>query len=113
VTADSYHRLRGAGSCAAAGLLLALASTTALANRALAEKNGCLGCHAAAVKLVGPAYQEVAARYAGKADAVATVAQHIRAGGSGQWGDVPMPPQAQLSEADATKLARWILGGAK
>ena len=64
-------------------------------------------------KLVGPAYREVAEKYKGQADAQATVVQHIREGGSGRWGDVPMPPQKQLTEAQARTLAAWILGGAK
>ena len=85
----------------------------ALANKALADKQGCLGCHAAATKLVGPAYRDVAAKYAGDASAVAAVAQSIRNGGAGKWGEMAMPPQKQVSEADAKKLARWILDGAK
>ena len=85
----------------------------AFANKSLAEKHSCLGCHAAATKLVGPGYREVAAKYAGNADAVAALAQSIRNGGVGKWGEMPMPPQKQVSEADAKKLARWILDGAK
>jgi cytochrome c len=93
--------------------LLALASTGAWANADLAKKNNCLACHAADKKIVGPAYQDVAKKYAGQADAEATVAKNIKAGGSGKWGPIPMPPQAQLSDADAKSLATWILGGAK
>ena len=92
--------------------LIALAGP-AFASKALAEKQGCLGCHAAATKLVGPGYREVAAKYAGDAGAEAALAQSIRNGGAGKWGEMPMPPQKQVSEADAKKLARWILGGAK
>ena len=85
----------------------------AFANKALAEKHGCLGCHAVAAKLVGPAYRDVASKYAGDANAAAAVAQSIRNGGSGKWGEIPMPPQTQVTEAEAKKLARWILDGAK
>ena len=88
-------------------------SGPAFANKALAEKSGCLGCHAAATKLVGPAYRDVAAKYAGDANAGAALVQSIRNGGSGKWGEIPMPPQNLVSEADAKKLARWILDGAK
>lgn len=84
-----------------------------LASKALAEKHSCLGCHAAATAWVGPAYRDVAARYAGDASASAMLAQSIRKGGAGKWGAMPMPPQQQVSEADAKKLARWILDGAK
>ena len=92
--------------------MIALAGP-AFANKALADKQGCLGCHAAATKLVGPAYSEVAAKYAGDAGAVAALALSIRNGGAGKWGEMPMPPQKQVSEADAKKLAHWILDGAK
>ena len=93
--------------------LLVITPFAAHANKALADKNGCLGCHAAAVKLVGPAYKEVAAKYADQPDATEMLAKSIRAGGTGKWGEMAMPPQSQLSEADAKKLAAWILGGAK
>ena len=97
-------------------LLLAVllgASAPAFASSALANKYGCLGCHAAAAKLVGPSYQEVAAKYAGDKGAVEVLVKSIRNGGTGKWGDMAMPPQAQVSEADAKRLATWILGGAR
>ncbi len=93
--------------------LLAAFSSNGHASNALAKKNDCLGCHAAATKLVGPAYQEVAAKYAGQSDARDVLVQSIRNGSVGKWGDVPMPPHPKLSEADAKRLATWILGGAK
>lgn len=83
------------------------------ANQALAQKNACMACHAVDKKLVGPAYQDVAKKYAGQADAQAQLAKSIKAGGSGKWGAVPMPPQAALSDADANTLAAWILAGSK
>ncbi len=93
--------------------LIALASTSVCANADLAKKNNCLSCHAVDKKIVGPAYQDVAKKYAGQADAEATLAKNIKAGGSGKWGPIPMPPQAQLSDADAKALAAWVLAGAK
>jgi cytochrome c len=93
--------------------LIALASTSVWANADLAKKNNCLSCHAVDKKIVGPAYQDVAKKYAGQADAEATLAKNIKAGGSGKWGPIPMPPQAQLSDADAKALAAWVLAGAK
>ncbi|MEY4491131.1 MAG: hypothetical protein RLY41_937 [Pseudomonadota bacterium] len=93
--------------------LFAIAATSAWANADLAKKNNCLACHATDKKIVGPAYQDVAKKYAGQADAEAALAKSIKAGGSGKWGPIPMPPQAQLSDADAKTLAAWILGGAK
>jgi len=91
--------------------LLALMSSPAFANLALAQKNACMACHAVDKKLVGPAYQDVAKKYAGKS--ADELAKSIKAGGSGKWGPVPMPAQAALSDADAKTLAVWILSGAK
>lgn len=86
---------------------------TAHANKTLAEKRGCLGCHAVATKLVGPAFEAVSAKYADQPNAKEMLAQSIHLGGVGKWGDMPMPAQTQLSPVDANKLAVWILGGAK
>ncbi len=91
--------------------LTAVLSTPAFANLALAQKNACMACHAVDKKLVGPAYQDVAKKYAGKS--AEELAKSIKAGGSGKWGPVPMPAQAALSDADAKTLAAWILAGAK
>ena len=60
-------------------------------------------------KLVGPAYKDVAAKYAGQADAQASLVQSIRNGSVGKWGELPMPAHPKLSEADAKKLAAWVL----
>ncbi|HEX9718576.1 MAG TPA: c-type cytochrome [Ramlibacter sp.] len=90
-----------------------LAAAPVFAGKELATKNACLACHATDKKLVGPAYQDVAKKYAGQKDAEATLAKSIKAGGSGKWGPVPMPAQAALSDADAKTLAAWVLGGAK
>jgi cytochrome c len=95
-------------------LLLALAAsvavaTPALADLALATSKNCMACHAVDKKLVGPAYKDVAAKYAGQKDAVDKLAVKIMKGGSGVWGPVPMPANTQVSEADARKLAAWVL----
>ncbi|MCP5286727.1 MAG: c-type cytochrome [Burkholderiaceae bacterium] len=100
-------------SLAVAALALGAAATPAFANLALAQKNACMACHAVDKKLVGPAYADVAKKYAGQKDAVDKLKASIKAGGSGKWGPVPMPPQAQLSDADLTTLATWVAGGAK
>ena len=98
-----------------AGVVLAfgLVWAPAHADQQLAQKKACLACHMVDKKLVGPAFREVAKKYAGNADALAQVASSIRKGGSGKWGPVPMPEQAALAEADAKTLAAWILAGAK
>ena len=80
-----------------------------LADQALATAKNCMACHAVDKKLVGPAYKEVAAKYAGQKDAVDKLAVKILKGGSGVWGPVPMPANTQVSEAEAKKLAAWVL----
>ncbi len=90
--------------------MLLTAHTPASANRALATQHGCFGCHAVAAQLVGPSYASVAAKYS--KDDTLTLAQSIRSGGAGKWGEVAMPPQ-KLSQAEAKRLAAWILNGAK
>ncbi|HLR77701.1 MAG TPA: c-type cytochrome [Burkholderiaceae bacterium] len=75
-------------------------------------KNACLACHAVENKLVGPAYREVAEKYAGDDNAATTVATHIRDGSSGIWGPVPMPPNPGISDEELTKVVDWILAGA-
>jgi cytochrome c len=81
----------------------------AFADLALATSKNCMACHAIDKKLVGPAYKDVAKKYAGQKDAVDKLASKIMKGGSGVWGAVPMPANAQVSEAEAKKLAAWVL----
>jgi cytochrome c551/c552 len=76
----------------------------------VARSNACLQCHSLDKKVVGPAFRDVARRYRGDASAAARLAAKITTGGAGSWGSVPMPPNAGLAEADATRLARWVLG---
>jgi len=79
---------------------------------ALTQKHACVACHGLDNKIVGPGFREVARKYAGRADAVAYLAGKIKSGGSGVWGNVPMPAQA-LSEADANLIAQWLADGMK
>ena len=88
---------------------LAAVAAPALADQALATAKNCMACHAVDKKLVGPAYKEVAAKYAGQKDAVDKLAVKIVKGGSGVWGPVPMPANTQVSDAEAKKLAAWVL----
>jgi cytochrome c len=91
----------------------ALVSAPAMANLDLAKKSNCMSCHTVDKKLVGPAYKDVAAKYAGKADAVKTLSAKVKAGGKGNWGEIPMPPNANVKDADIETLVKWILAGAK
>ncbi|HRP97190.1 MAG TPA: c-type cytochrome [Rhodocyclaceae bacterium] len=79
------------------------------ASEDLAKSKNCMACHAIDKKLVGPAYKDIAAKYAGQGDAVATLAAKVKKGGSGVWGPVPMPPNPQVSDDEATKLVEWVL----
>lgn len=84
-------------------------STPAMASMALATQNNCMACHAVDKKLVGPSYKSIAEKYAGQKDAAAKLASKISKGGSGVWGAIPMPANAQLSSEDAKNLAAWVL----
>ena len=88
---------------------LAAVSAPVMANEALAKSKNCMACHSVDKKLVGPSYKDVAAKYAGQKDAVDKLATKIIKGGSGVWGPVPMPANAQVAEADAKKLAAWVM----
>ena len=89
--------------------LACAAATPAMADQALATAKNCMTCHAVDKKLVGPSYKEVAAKYAGQGGAVDKLAAKIVKGGSGVWGPVPMPANAQVNAAEAKKLAAWVL----
>jgi cytochrome c len=91
-------------------LLAALAlAGPAFADQALATAKNCMTCHAVDKKLVGPSYKDVAAKYASDKGAADKLAHKIIKGGSGVWGAVPMPANAQVNDAEAHKLAAWIL----
>lgn len=87
----------------------AAAAAPALANEALAKSKNCLACHAVDKKVVGPAYKEVAAKYAGQKDAVDKLSEKVMKGGVGAWGQVPMPANPQVNAAEAKQLVQWIL----
>ena len=84
------------------------ASMPALADMQLATARNCMACHAVDKKLVGPSYKDVAAKYAGQADAADKLAVKVMKGGAGVWGPVPMPANAQVSADEAKKLIAWI-----
>lgn len=94
-------------------LLIMAAMTTlaapAIADEALAKSKNCMACHAVDKKLVGPAYKDVAKKYAGNAKAADMLATKVIKGGSGVWGAIPMPANTQVSEAEAKKLVAWVL----
>jgi len=91
---------------AALGLGLAV---PAFADLALATSKNCMSCHAVERKVLGPSFKDVAAKYKDNAGAADMLAAKIVKGGAGVWGPVPMPANNQVSEADARKLAAWVL----
>ena len=84
-------------------------STPALADLQLATAKNCMACHAIDKKLVGPSYKDIAAKYADQKDAVDKLALKVMKGGSGVWGPVPMPANAQVNAEESKKLVAWIL----
>ena len=95
-----------AGVFAAGGASAALDNTSA---EAMMKKDGCAACHTIDKKLVGPAYVEVSAKYKGDKDALAKLTEKVKKGGVGVWGQIPMPPNVQVPEADIKELVTWIL----
>ena len=94
-----------------AGLAAATIAYTAPAHAdaALARAKNCMACHAVDKKLVGPAYKDVAAKYRNDKGAEAKLVEKVKKGGSGVWGQVPMPPNASVKDEDVKALVKWIL----
>ena len=81
----------------------------AAASEELAKKHACFACHTVDKKMVGPAYKDVAAKYRGDKDAQKKLAEKVKKGSQGAWGNVPMPPNTNVPDADVNALVKWIL----
>lgn len=92
-----------------AASLVMLASGSAMANADLAKAKNCMACHSVDAKVLGPAYKDVAKKYAGDKTAEDKLVQKVMKGGSGSWGAIPMPANPQVSEAEAKTLVKWVL----
>lgn len=92
-----------------AGTAFGQAKVDAKAAEALMTKSGCVACHAIDKKVIGPAYKDVAAKYKNDKEAATKLAAKVKAGGQGVWGPIPMPPNAQVPDADIKTLVAWIL----
>lgn len=79
----------------------------------LAKQHACLTCHGISNKIVGPGFNEIAAKYKSDATAEARLIEKVKSGGSGNWGASPMPAQKGVSDDDIKLLVNWILKGAK
>jgi sulfite dehydrogenase len=107
----------GVATNGAAGAALADVATPAsptwapsgATGEAIATRYGCLGCHGAGVKIVGPAYKDIAAKYKQDPQAPAKISEQIHKGGSGKWGSIIMPPFPTVTDAETTALTGWIL----
>jgi cytochrome c len=91
------------------GMAAGIAAVPAHAQEELAKKHNCLACHSIDKKLVGPAYKDVAAKYRGDKGAEAKLVDKVKKGGVGVWGQIPMPPNASVPDADVKALVSWIL----
>lgn len=76
---------------------------------ALATSSGCMACHQIEMKVVGPAYKEVAAKYKDDAGAIDMLVAKVKAGGVGAWGEIPMPPNAHVSDENIRAIVSWVL----
>ena len=94
-----------------AGLLASVGN--ALASEALAKKYNCLTCHTVDKKVIGPSYQDVAAKYKDDKAAEAKLVAKVKNGGAGVWGQIPMPPNATVPDADIKTLVKWVLSTKK
>ena len=92
------------------GAAAALASASAFADQALATSKNCMVCHTVDKKVLGPAFKDIAAKYAADKTATDKLVTKVMKGGAGVWGNAPMPANPQVNEAEAKKLVGWILG---
>ena len=92
-----------------AAIAVSVAALPALANEELAKKHACTACHSVDKKIVGPAFKEVAAKYRSDKGAEAKLVDKVKKGGVGVWGQVPMPPNSAVPDADVKTLVKWVL----
>lgn len=98
-----------AGILAHAMLSTAAHAAEADAAQTLAKKSGCFACHNIDKKVLGPSYKDVATKYKNDKGAEAKLVAKVKAGGSGTWGDMPMPPNSHVKDEDIKTIVEWIL----
>jgi len=96
----------------AGGVVPAARAADAPPGQRIANANACMGCHAVDRKLVGPSFQQIAAKYKGDAQAPAKLSRKVKDGGAGVWGMIPMPAHQSMSDADIRTVVDWVLAGA-
>ena len=92
-----------------ASALMLFATQNVIVDEALAKNKNCHACHSIDNKIIGPAFKDIAAKYKGVDGAVAALTSKVKNGGAGVWGDMPMPPNAAVSDAEIETLVKWIL----
>ena len=107
--AVSYGSAKATDADVIAASALATPAATVVDVQALLNAHACLGCHALDKQVVGPAYHDVASKYKSDPQALAKVMQSIRNGGTGKWGQVPMPPTTGVNDAQVKALAEFVL----
>lgn len=95
-----------AASAATLGLLLA---SGVQADEKLAQANGCMTCHQIDKKVLGPSYKEVANKYRSDKGAEDKLVKKVKEGGKGVWGEMAMPPNAHVKDADIKSIVHWVL----
>jgi cytochrome c len=93
----------------AAALAALVVSSDAFASQELVRSKNCVACHHPERRMVGPSFAAIAGRYANDDTAVRVLSQRVLEGGSGQWGQMPMPAQSDLTQAEAEALVQYIL----
>ena len=93
----------------AASAALLVMSGMASADQALAQKNACMSCHGVDKKIVGPAFKDIAKKYAGDKGAHDKLVARVKTGSKGVWGEIPMPPNPQVKAEDMDKIVTWVL----
>ena len=108
---DSSFALRFFGLLVCAASLFSAKTVYAESDplKKLMQTNNCVACHQIDKRKYGPQFDEIPAKYTNDASAVAKLAAKIKAGGTGVWGEDYMPPQPQVSDADAKRMAELIL----
>lgn len=109
VSTNSFGQTKKPAAKAAAGATVKASAADLVVGKQALSKSDCLACHKEDAKLVGPAYKDVAAKYPATAANIDMLTKKIIAGGSGNWGQVPMSPHPQLAAADVKKMVQYIL----
>ena len=105
----AWMSIAAAATIMVAGQAAAAPKVDMAAGQALAQKSACMSCHGIDKKIVGPAYKDVAAKYKGDKTAEAKLIEKVTKGGAGVWGQIPMPPNAQVKPEDIKTLVKWVL----